>query len=404
MISSDLIVTKAKCTGCEACSQTCTKHAISMVEDSEGFRYPSIDSSSCVDCGLCKKVCPIENMPEQFASDKLAFGGYVKDDVVREKSTSGGAFSAIVDAWCDNNYVIFGAETKGLEVQHAYILNKGELDRFRKSKYTQSIIGNSYKQAKTFLKEGKKVLFSGTPCQIAGLRSFLGNTDTSNLLTIEVICEGVPTPLFVRKLNSHFESKLGSAIDSIDYRYKDGARWDFQVMLVNITSKSHQHQTFKCDRWFNPFWSIWLQHLMSRPSCYECHFTKTARVADISLGDLWGVHIYCPELYGNNGGTSLIICNTYKGKEALRKSEGLLFGHELSFDDALRFQGPMRKSIAMNPNREQFMKDVIAYDYNTIVKKWARKPPLKLLFQKYIFGNNAQKVWWYKFKKKIGLL
>lgn len=404
MTTNDLIVTKTKCTGCEACSQICAKHAISMVEDSEGFRYPSIDSNSCVDCGMCKKVCPIENMPEQFASDKLVFGGYVKDDVVREKSTSGGAFTAIVEAWCDNNYVIFGAETKGLEVQHGYILNKGELDRFRKSKYTQSIIGNSYKQAKSFLKEGKKVLFSGTPCQIAGLRSFLGNTDTSNLLTIEVICEGVPTPLFVRKLNSHFESKHGSSIDSIDYRYKDGARWDFQVMLINITSKSHQHQTFKCDRWFNPFWSIWLQHLMSRPSCYECRFTNTARVADISLGDLWGVHIYCPELYGNNGGASLIICNTDKGKEALRKSEGLLFGHELSFDDALRFQGPMRKSIEMNPNREQFMKDVITYDYNTIVKKWARKSPLKLLFQKYIFGNNAQKVWWYKFKKKIGLL
>ena len=235
MTTNDLIVTKTKCTGCEACSQICAKHAISMVEDSEGFRYPSIDSNSCVDCGMCKKVCPIENMPEQFASDKLVFGGYVKDDVVREKSTSGGAFTAIVETWCDNNYVIFGAETKGLEVQHGYILNKGELDRFRKSKYTQSIIGDSYKQAKNFLKEGKKVLFSGTPCQIAGLRSFLGNTDTSNLLTIEVICEGVPTPLFVRKLNSHFESKHGSSIDSIDYRYKDGARWDFQVMLINIT-------------------------------------------------------------------------------------------------------------------------------------------------------------------------
>ena len=128
----------------------------------------------------------------------------------------------------------------------------------------------------------------------------------------------------------------------------------------------------KKDRWFNPFWSIWLQHLMSRPSCYECRFTNTARVADISLGDLWGVHIYCPELYGNNGGASLVICNTDKGKMALNGAKTLFFGHELKFEDALKFQGPMRKSIALNPDRDQFMKDVITLDYETIVKKWAR--------------------------------
>lgn len=404
MTSNNLIVEKAKCTGCETCSQVCAKHAISMVEDSEGFRYPSIDSSMCVDCGLCKKICPIENMPVRFDSDKLAFGGYIKDSEIREKSTSGGAFSAIAEAWCDSNYVIFGAETKGLEVHHGYICNKSELDRFRKSKYTQSVIDNSYKQAKVFLNEGKKVLFSGTPCQIAGLRSYLGNDSFANLLTVEVICEGVPTPHYVRKFSQYIEKKHGAPIESIDYRYKDGGRWDFQVMLLNITSKSHLHRTFKCDRWFNPFWSIWLQHLMSRPSCYECRFTDISRVADISLGDLWGVHLYCPDLYGNNKGASLIICNTEKGKEALRKSQELLYGHELRFEDALRFQGPMRKSISLNPQRQRFMEDIVSLDYETIVKKWAKKSSFKLLFQKYVFGNNAQKVLWYKIKKKLGLL
>lgn len=404
MISKGFIESKSRCTGCEACAQSCEKHAITMVEDSEGFRYPTVDKAICVDCNKCTKACPIVNMPEGHVGDKIAFGGYIKDDYIRENSTSGGAFSAIVETWCDTNYVIFGAETKGLEVFHSYILDKIELNRFRKSKYTQSHIGDSYKQAKAFLKEGKKVLFSGTPCQIAGLLSYLKNTDTANLLTVEVICEGVPTPHYIRKLSQYIEKKHGAPIESIDYRYKDKGRWDFQVMLLSISSRSRENRTLKCDRWFNPFWSIWLQHLMSRPSCYECCFTNTTRVADISLGDLWGVHIYCPELYGSNKGASLIISNTDKGKQALKESQRLLYGHELKFEDALRYQGPMRKSIDRNPQREQFMQDVISLDYETIIKKWAKKSSYKLLFNKYIFGNNAQKVLWFNIKKKLGFI
>lgn len=403
MTSKDLIVSPSKCTGCEACSQICAKSAITMVEDSEGFRYPSINEDLCVDCGLCKKTCPIEHMPERYENNKTAFGGYIKNHAVREKSTSGGAFSALAEAWCDENYVIFGAESDGLSVKHSFITDKRELYKFRCSKYSQSIIGTAYKDARRFLKDGKKVLFSGTPCQIAGLKSFLLNTPCDNLLTVEVICEGVPTPHYVRKFNEFIENKYGSPIDIIDYRFKDGNRWDFQVMRIRITSKSLKRRTFKCDRWFNPFWSIWLQHLMSRPSCYSCRFTNLHRVADVSLGDLWGVHIYCPELYGGNKGSSLIICNTNQGIQALNRAKPLLYGHDLSIEDAVKFQGPMRKSIAMNLRRDEFMSDITTMDYASIVNKWRKRTPLKILFQKYIFGNNAQKVWFYNFKKKIGL-
>ena len=189
---------KSQCFGCEACVQVCAKSAMAVVEDEDGFRYPVIDSDRCVDCGLCRSVCPYENMPFRYGENKYVFGGYSLDEAVRFESTSGGAFSEIVNAYCDENYVIFGAEARGLEVFHSYITDKAELSRFRKSKYSQSIIGNSYKCAKRFLKEGKKVLFSGTPCQIAGLKSYLGNTNQDKLLTVEVICEGVPSPLYVR--------------------------------------------------------------------------------------------------------------------------------------------------------------------------------------------------------------
>ena len=124
------------------------------------------------------------------------------------------------------------------------------------------------------------------------------------------------------------------------------------------------------DRWFNPFWSVWLQHLMSRPSCYRCSFASRGRAADITLGDLWGVHIYCPELYGNNGGSSLVACNTAKGREVFRKAERFMYGHELNFEEALKYQSPMRRTINMNPNREAFMRDLrSSMSYRSINRK-----------------------------------
>lgn len=394
---------KKECFGCEACVQICSKQAITMTEDHDGFRYPMIDAKKCVNCNLCRKVCPYENMPNRYSDNKYVFGGYSLNKDIRFESTSGGAFSELVKAFCDNDYVIFGAESDSLDVFHSHIIDIAELSKFRKSKYSQSKINNTYKETKCFLADGKKVLFSGTPCQIAGLKSFLGNKQYDNLLTIEVICEGVPSPLYVRKLNKHFENKYGTSIKSLDYRYTgkslfNNGKWDFQQMKVQTSDLK-----YVCikDRWFNPFWSIWLKHLMSRPSCYECPFTNNNRGADITLGDLWGVHIYCPELYGNNNGSSLVIGNTEKGIAVIKHAEKNMYGHMLSFDDALKFQGPMRKHIADNPNRKEFMNDLRSgMDYQQLTKKWADKPSLKLLFQKYIWGNR-QKVFIHNiFKKK----
>lgn len=387
---------KTLCCGCEACVQVCAHNAISMQEDSEGFRYPIVDSELCVECGLCEKVCQYNDMPPKHIEKKYAFGGYHYNQEVRFDSTSGGAFSAIVDAYCDENYVIFGAEARGMDVFHSYIEDKAELYKFRKSKYSQSVIDKSYKQVKTYLKEGKKVLFSGTPCQIAGLRSFLRNVNQDNLLTVEVICEGVPSPLYVRKWDKHLRKCYGCGIANIDYRYTGKAilqkgKWDFQQTDIEL----EKGKAIILDRWFNPFWSIWLNHLMSRPSCYKCRFTTTERGADITLGDLWGVHLYCPELYGSNGGSSLVVCNTEKGKAVMEKAQKSMYGHELAFEDALRYQSPMRKCISGNPDRERFMTDLQSeMTYEAINKKWAKRPGIKLLWQKYVWGNRQKVFFW----------
>ena len=208
---------KEECAGCGACVQICPVAAITMQRDSEGFVYPLVNEEKCVDCGLCRSTCFYEKKPEASTEDKMAFGGHIKEEPAYGESTSGGAFSAIVKAWYQaGNTVIFGAKTEGLAVRHIFIENLEDLYMLRRSKYTQSEIGNSYKQVKQFLQQGKRVLFSGTPCQIAGLRKFLGKADQSDLLLVEVICEGVPSPLYMEKLNLFVQKKYKSSIETID--------------------------------------------------------------------------------------------------------------------------------------------------------------------------------------------
>ena len=401
---------KTECFGCEACQQICPKQAIIMQEDKEGFRYPVVDEAVCIHCNLCRKTCPHVVTPEKHRNNKYVFGGYIKNPTTRFESTSGGAFSAVVEAFCDENYVVFGAEAKGLSVFHSYITDKQALQKYRKSKYSQSIIGGSYKKVKKFLAEGKKVLFSGTPCQIAGLYAYLAtvNSDNNNLLTVEVVCEGVPSPLYTRKMNKAIEAKYGSIIESLDYRYTGRSlfghgKWDFEAMRFELSQGVHrkvgspgnEKRVLKIDRWFNPFWSIWLNHLMSRPSCYKCPFAEQGRTADLTLGDLWGVHLYCPELYGNNVGSSLAVGNSEKGTKVLKAAEQYMYGHELAFKDALIYQSPMRKHIDENPRREAFMSDLESdMSFAEINHRWAKRPTLKLLWQKYIWGNRQKIALW----------
>lgn len=392
---------KKECSGCEACQNICPKKAITMIEDSEGFRYPVIDKNKCVNCNMCLKVCPYHNI--KFNSgEHLVFGGYHNDIKTRTESTSGGAFTAIAHAFCDKDYAIFGAVGEKLKVYHSFITDKVELAKFRKSKYSQSIISDSYKKVKKFLGENKKVLFSGTPCQIAGLNKYLEKIDTKNLLTVEVVCEGVPSPQYMEKLEKHLDKKYHGTIDYVDYRYKDyratrfpHGKWDFQIMKI-ILKSDNNFREIKKDRWLNPFWNIWLNHLMSRPSCYECPYAKNDRVADITLGDLWGVHLYCPELYGRNNGSSLMISNTDKGKKYLELAKQYMYGHNLKYEEALKYQSPLRKHISMNENREAFMKDLCNenIDYNYLIKKWYQKPTIKLLWSKYVWGNRQKVFIW----------
>ena len=392
---------KAQCFGCEACAQACVRGAIKMLADEEGFRYPEIDEAQCVHCGQCRRVCPVVHPPKRNPPPMSVFGGYVLDEAVREESTSGGFFSALADAWCKDDTLVFGAIANGLAVRHCGVKHRDGIAPFRKSKYLQSEMGDCYRQVKAALAGGTRVLFSGTPCQIAGLKTFLVAADHPNLLTVEVVCEGVPTPHYIQKFASWLGERLGGTVQTIDYRFKDGHRWDFEALLASLQNPNGGIFKWKQDRWFNPFWSIWLQHLISRPSCYQCPFAAPERLADVTLGDLWGVHLYCPELYGHNGGASLAFCNTEKGLEAIKDAQPRLYGHFLPLETALRYQGPMRGHIAENPCREKCMADLRNMPFAAFTRKWAKKPGLRLLFSKYVWGNR-QKVWlWNRVARRV---
>ena len=378
---------KEDCTGCEACFNICPTTALSMKSDDEGFRYPIIDEEKCIHCALCSKVCGTKTLHLQSGLN-LAFGGYSFDDEDLLYSTSGAAFFAILKSWWKPGSLIFGTcSTNVFEASHECATTPNDAKAFRGSKYTQSTIGHTYRKVKCALSQGKPVLFSGTPCAVAGLQSFLGEIDTSNLLTVEVICEGVPTPLFIEKMISNLSrTKFGKEqITSMSYRDKKRDRWDFEVMSFSSTSKS-----YSIDRWFNPFWSIWLNHLMSRPSCYVCPFATAERGADITLGDLWGVHLYCPNLYNDNKGTSLLICNTSKGLETLGKASSYMYLKELPYQEAIKYQAPLRRPVSNNPRREEFFEDLRTMPFDPLCKKWAKRPSFKLLISKYIYGTNRQ--------------
>ena len=385
---------KADCCGCEACSSVCPVDAITMAEDKEGFRYPVVDKGTCVDCGRCKAVCALPETRFHAVVAQRGFGGAIRDATLLADSTSGGAFTAIASAFLQSGGVVFGAEACDVyKARHTKVMDTEGLKAFRGSKYVQSEIGDVYRDVRDLVKAGERILFSGTPCQVAGLYGFLGKlAESPLLLTVEVVCEGVPTPqLIAKQLRYVSESRFGGrSVESMRYRDKwkagSSGRWDFE----GSSFRSDTGGYWVVDRWFNPFWSIWLQHLVSRPSCAECPFARRGRVADVTLGDLWGVHLYCPDLYNDNRGASLVVCNTEMGLAAFEAAKPSMVGRELDMEDVVRYQGPMRKPTGADPRRAECMTDLRSMSYKEFVRKWAKRPTLKLLISKYIWGTNRQ--------------
>ncbi|MCR1823329.1 SP_1767 family glycosyltransferase [Terrisporobacter muris] len=337
---------KHMCSGCHACDNICPKKAISMDIDEEGFWYPNVDKNKCVNCNLCKDICPIIN-DKNFVSMKKAYGCYNLDEDIRLKSSSGGVFSALASSVIAKNGVVFGARfDENFNVVHDYIETIEELSVFRGSKYVQSNIGENFKIAKKFLKSGRLVLFSGTPCQIGGLKAYL-RKEYDNLITVDLICHGVPSPMIWQK----YIEELSNGKKLTDMTFRDKSKgWKNGVLKYTFNDGSEITEKYGESLYIKGF----IKNCYLRPSCYACHFKTLDRCSDLTLGDFWGVEDSLPNI-DKDSGVSLIMGHSDKGYKALEDIKEQIYSEEVDIDKSIVFNTCAIESVK-NSKRKDFFK------------------------------------------------
>lgn len=301
------------CTGCAACVSVCPTGSISMKEDREGFLQPHIDTNTCIGCHKCEKTCPIITpikIPTDFETQ--AYAAINKDEEVRMKSSSGGMFHALAKWTIKQGGVVFGARFNDQwEVVHDYTETIEGIEPFMRSKYVQSRIGDTFKQAKQLLEDGRQVLFVGTPCQIGGLKAYL-KKDYDNLLAVDFICHGVPSPKVWREYLMRLKNETKSKnILGVNFRDKENGWINFQPVIETDSI------VIRRDRMDNTFFRGFLKDVYQRKSCYGCQFKSIQRTADITIADAWGVQYYLPKMYDDKG-TSLLIIHSTKAFDMLK--------------------------------------------------------------------------------------
>lgn len=297
---------KSYCCGCGACAQRCPQSCITMQEDDKGFLYPVVDEAACVGCGLCEQACPFLNEGVDKADDVPAFAAVNSDRTIRESSSSGGVFSLLARLVMAHGGMVFGARfDEAWNVVHDGFDDMEAEARFRGSKYVQSVIGDTYSRAESLLKQGRPVLFSGTPCQIAGLRHFLGK-EYDNLLLVEVACHGVPSPKVWREYLADISRK--TLLTEVNFRSKTTGWKDYSVRIGSLSRRHDDDEYMGC----------FIKNYSLRPSCFNCRFKAGQSGADITLADLWGIETIAPHL-DDGMGTSLVIVHTEKGRKHLEE-------------------------------------------------------------------------------------
>ena len=322
-IGGDDVFLKMSCCGCSACLQKCPKKCIEMHEDAEGFLYPEINDDFCIDCGICYNVCPVRNQKPNCKP--LAFyASQSKDETLRLQSSSGGIFSLLAEYIIRKGGIVFGARfNEKMELVHEYTETINGLAPFRGSKYVQSKIGDSFKQVEYFLKQGRMVLFSGVPCQIAALKLYL-QKEYDNLLTVDVICHGVPSEAVWRAYGKVIGAQL-----PLSFRDKSTG---WQQYSVQLNGTAHPYRK-------DPYMRLFLSDVILRPSCYHCPAKGASRVSDLTLADFWGIQNVDPTMFDDKG-TSLVLVHSAAGEQALAQIRS----------DLLLKAEPLESALAGNPS------------------------------------------------------
>lgn len=360
----ELFGEKEECCGCTACTSICPKCAILMKPDGEGFLYPSIDSNKCIECGLCKKVCAFQKEHEINDNFELPYVYAVKhkDEQIRMSSTSGGMFTAISDYILEKQGVVYGAIfDDNMRVCHQKAESNEEREKIKGAKYVQSNLKNTFKEVKEILLNDRYVLFSGTPCQVSGLKSYLNHVNTSKLYLCDIVCHGTPSPLIWDKYLSFIKNKYKGKV--ITYKFRDkNIGWrgaNITVTLDNFKKDSNSNLV-------KIYSNLYFLDFISRKSCNNCKYTNLNRPSDITIADFWGIEKSMPD-YDDNKGVSLVLINTPKGKDLFESINYNLEYNESNTIDCIQpqLQYPHKSS----PYRDEFWKDYNMHGFEYVAKK-----------------------------------
>lgn len=363
MISVD---SKERCCGCTACVSICPKKCITMEADKEGFSYPVVNKQECVNCGLCEKICPVLNKKENKAEETVAYAVYAKEEELRRSSSSGGTFSLIADRILNNGgYVCGCAFDSDFKAEHIVINEPADIAKLRGSKYVQSDLRDSYVRIKELLEAGRQVLFSGTACQIEGLRSFL-RKPYDNLFLIDIVCHGVPSPKVWECYKAYQETQYGSEISDISFRDKRYGWVNYRVKL-----DFENGQTYLSRSWDDVYMKSYIKDIISRPACYECRFRQWHRESDITLGDFWGVEQVLPE-WNDDRGVSLVMVHSKKGRDMLNSLSGQVELKEVSKEAAIGKNPSIVMSNAAPRERAEFFAALDSKGYGAAVDRCVR--------------------------------
>lgn len=357
------IIEKRHCMGCHACESICPTDCISMLPDEEGFLYPLVNYDLCIKCTKCVKVCPIiykvevDNNPKAYASIN-------KNEDIRMESSSGGIFSLLAENIINKGGVVFGAGFNEMNVvEHLSVYTIEDLQKLRGSKYVQSNIVTSYIKAEELLEKGREVLFTGTPCQISGLYSYLGKRH-ENLTTQDIICHGVPSPDILRRYIEFREVESGSAVKEIGFRRKDEGWKKFSMSILFQNNKRYRKNLRE-----DPYMKAFLKDVCLRPSCYDCEFKGVNRQSDVTLADFWGIQNILPNM-DDDKGTSLVMVNSEAGEILFNNMKNEMIYQEVDIAEAIKFNSAAIRSPIRNPKRDGFMNERNLMPFNKLVDKY----------------------------------
>lgn len=365
------LATREQCTGCTACAASCPHGAISMTADDEGFLQPVVDERRCVHCGKCERVCPVLHRGD-VRRPTQCFIAKAKDNVVREQSSSGGAFTVLAERIVCDGGKVYGAAWQNPEFvcRHIGVGDEHGLATLRGSKYVQSDLRGVFPEVKKDLDAGKPVLFSGCPCQIAGLKSFLG-CDYDNLLCVSLICNSVPSPRIFGAWCEAERKRVGSKLLDVKFRDKQ-AGWH------NSTFKFHFTTTTTTSLQKSAYYWLWQEGCVVRRSCIDCAFREFRDGADLTIGDAWGIERFAPA-FDDNRGVSAILAMSEKGADYLRSVEPEMNVESVAMEQILPGNPTLIKSFDLlkkaGPRRDEFWRKLNAGgDVIALAKRFTRRP------------------------------